>query len=580
MNKTTLLTGIFSLAFVTSVYAAVVNSVDTYFGHINIVKDCGADPTGTTDSTAAIQACITAAPAGAVLDIPEGIFDVSSFSQLTSAITFRGTNDGKSIIKTHSATANVFDANAQNIIFEHIIFDSSVTRTAGSFVWFDTNAGYGRFSHSFARHYFTGVRISGPASDKIIDSVLDTPASNGTAVLIDGGNEHFLESVEIGGNATNSTGIEMKNCTSAQFTDVNVLLNVDDLLIDPASSQEVDNTKIVDSFFDSAVSHAVHIHPSGTGKVINNQFNGGWGSTAGSQNVLIDSAVGWTGLVAGTTFRDFDSQGSSAEGYYDTVGQGTAIYGGHCFGNTNSCAYFGGTATKFHVTGVFASDETGVYSANGRYGVEVANTSADHYIIALNHLQGNTLGAILDSGTGADKVVCANVGSTLTCGSGGGGGTVNSGAAYQMAQYQSSGTAVSPVSIPNCPDTGGNHLNFNSSTGAFTCGTSSSGGGGSGSVVAWAEFNGTSSSPITPRANLNISSVTKNGTGDYTVNFTSALADANYACAITANSGSSADYYATGPSQATPTASAFRFHVANPGIALQDAGYVNIICTR
>lgn len=113
---------------------------------------------------------------------------------------------------------------------------------------------------------------------------------------------------------------------------------------------------------------------------------------------------------------------------------------------------------------------------------------------------------------------------------GSGGGTVNSGTAYQMAQYQATGAAVSPVSVPNCPDSGGNHLNFNSSTGTFTCGASSSGSGNS-AVVAWAYFDGTATSPITPSGSLNVSSVTKNGTGDYTINFTSSLSNTNYAVA-------------------------------------------------
>ena len=47
---------------------------------------------------------------------------------------------------------------------------------------------------------------------------------------------------------------------------------------------------------------------------------------------------------------------------------------------------------------------------------------------------------------------------------------------------------------------------------------------------AWVNFNGTTS-PGTIRSSYNVSSVTKNGTGDYTINFTTALADANYAIA-------------------------------------------------
>jgi hypothetical protein len=43
---------------------------------------------------------------------------------------------------------------------------------------------------------------------------------------------------------------------------------------------------------------------------------------------------------------------------------------------------------------------------------------------------------------------------------------------------------------------------------------------------AWVNFNGTGTVAI--RASFNVSSITDNGTGDYTVNFTNALPDANY----------------------------------------------------
>jgi hypothetical protein len=66
---------------------------------------------------------------------------------------------------------------------------------------------------------------------------------------------------------------------------------------------------------------------------------------------------------------------------------------------------------------------------------------------------------------------------------------------------------------------------------------------------AWVNFNGTLSTPITPRASYNVSSITKNGTGDYTVNFATAMADANYAIAF----GYATSYGAT--SQVTSTSS-------------------------
>jgi hypothetical protein len=48
----------------------------------------------------------------------------------------------------------------------------------------------------------------------------------------------------------------------------------------------------------------------------------------------------------------------------------------------------------------------------------------------------------------------------------------------------------------------------------------------SGAAKAWVNFNGTGTVAI--RASFNVTSITDNGTGDYTVNFTTALEDANY----------------------------------------------------
>jgi hypothetical protein len=50
-----------------------------------------------------------------------------------------------------------------------------------------------------------------------------------------------------------------------------------------------------------------------------------------------------------------------------------------------------------------------------------------------------------------------------------------------------------------------------------------------GSAKAWVNFDGTGT--IAARDSLNLSSLTDNGTGDYTVNFTSAMANANYSTA-------------------------------------------------
>jgi hypothetical protein len=50
-----------------------------------------------------------------------------------------------------------------------------------------------------------------------------------------------------------------------------------------------------------------------------------------------------------------------------------------------------------------------------------------------------------------------------------------------------------------------------------------------GSAKAWVNFNGLTGSGNTIRASYNVSSITRNGTGNYTVTLTNALSDVNYA---------------------------------------------------
>ena len=53
-----------------------------------------------------------------------------------------------------------------------------------------------------------------------------------------------------------------------------------------------------------------------------------------------------------------------------------------------------------------------------------------------------------------------------------------------------------------------------------------------GAAKAWVNFNG--SGTVAIRDDLNVSSITDNGTGDYTINFTNALGNANYCFQLSA----------------------------------------------
>ena len=76
---------------------------------------------------------------------------------------------------------------------------------------------------------------------------------------------------------------------------------------------------------------------------------------------------------------------------------------------------------------------------------------------------------------------------------------------------------------------------------------------------AWVNFNGTGTVAI--RASGNVSSITDNGTGDYTVNFTTAMPDADYCGVALPNDGSAGTNLVIACENSTRTKTTSAFHV-------------------
>ena len=91
---------------------------------------------------------------------------------------------------------------------------------------------------------------------------------------------------------------------------------------------------------------------------------------------------------------------------------------------------------------------------------------------------------------------------------------------------------------------------------------------------AWVNFNGTGTVAI--RASFNVSSITDNATGEYTVNFTTAMSDANYAISLcTAHGGVSANMVSpVNTARGAPFAAGFYVYSLNASFGVQDAAYI------
>lgn len=108
-------------------------------------------------------------------------------------------------------------------------------------------------------------------------------------------------------------------------------------------------------------------------------------------------------------------------------------------------------------------------------------------------------------------------------------------------------------------------------------------------AVAWCNFNGLLTGTNAPRAGGNVTSITRNGAGDYTINFTTALPDANYAVAgtvqygagFTSSNKAEIDLYTAGANSQTQTASSVRITVNQTnGVAPIDAFVVTVVVFR
>jgi hypothetical protein len=99
---------------------------------------------------------------------------------------------------------------------------------------------------------------------------------------------------------------------------------------------------------------------------------------------------------------------------------------------------------------------------------------------------------------------------------------------------------------------------------------------------AWVNFNGTGTVAI--RASGNVSSITDNGVGEYTINFTTALPDANY-CALVGGANDNGSYNtmissaSVGGAASVKTASALQIRF-RAGSTFADAADLNVAVFR
>jgi len=157
------------------------------------------------------------------------------------------------------------------------------------------------------------------------------------------------------------------------------------------------------------------------------------------------------------------------------------------------------------------------------------------------NITGTALGLSI-GGNAATATTANNVSGTVAIANGGTGETTRQNAMDALAGAVTSGqylrgngtdVVMSAIQVADVPTLNQNTTGSSATVTGNATGSTFGFNSGYGSVAtaygcrAWVNFNGTGTVSI--RASGNVSSITDNGTGDYTVNFTTAMPDANYA---------------------------------------------------
>lgn len=385
------------------------------------VLDYGADSSGVSDSAAAFTAAVAALPAnGGTIYVPAGTYLVSIAITFDKPILLLGAGAKATTIKTTSATADLIIFDVAYCQIEKVCFDSTVTRTAGSYVRMTKNVIRSRVRDFTMLNGFTG--ITGVCVDSVwIDTgdIFDT-AINGYGIRLIGdgvtpaGNDIYINKVTMSG-ATNqaAAGIQITNNGAINITDCDIIRHGNSLSIEPGNGEVATSIYCLNSYFDSATNGA-WIAPTGTGTVEGIRFTSCWLGNQSGYGIVVGSG----GTIGGIELISCFVSDNATGGVLLSGGSDFHMIGGYISAQTSGVGNgvtVAANVNAFHFLGTRIGNG---YLKNGNnIGIFITAGTSNEYSIIGCDLTGNTVSNLTDGGTGTNKKIANNIGTPVGTGS-------------------------------------------------------------------------------------------------------------------------------------------------------------------
>lgn len=282
----------------------------------SIVTYARADPTGASDSTAALQSALAA---GGDWYWDAGLYKVAGPIPALVPGYHHGV-PGATTIMTTSPTADILRVKSPHVYLSGLAFASAVPRTGGAYIDVRPGAHYLRLTDYLMTDAFVGLQIdaapdgsAGSATLHITNGQISV-MSGGTGMVINGGLDMWIDRLTMDG-AIATAGILITGCGDLTLsrlqllhagTAINLQANGPGAMI-----QEV---HLFDSMLDTST-YGVLASATGGGQIQDTAISGSWTSTMSQHGIILQTDGAPGSAIAGFTVSDHRALDCKANGF-------------------------------------------------------------------------------------------------------------------------------------------------------------------------------------------------------------------------------------------------------------------------